>query len=127
VVFYGCENWFLIVREEHRLRVFEKRLLRRIFGPKREEVTGGWGKLHNEDVHNLYSSPIIIRIIKSKSMRWAGHVARMERIGMHKGFWWESQKERDHLENKGVGVRRQDEVISTRLIWLRIGAIEELL
>jgi hypothetical protein len=63
--------------EERRLRVFENRVLRRIFGPKRDEVTGGWRKLHNEELHNLYSSPSTIRIIKSRSMRWAGHVARM--------------------------------------------------
>jgi hypothetical protein len=65
------------LREEHRLRVFENRVLRRIFGPKRDEVTGEWRKLHNEELHDLYSSPSIIRIIKSRRMRWAGHVARM--------------------------------------------------
>jgi hypothetical protein len=59
------------------VRVFENRVLRRIFGPKRDEVMGGWSKLHNEELHNLYSSPSIIRIIKSRRMRWAGHVARM--------------------------------------------------
>jgi hypothetical protein len=63
--------------EEHRLRVFENRVLRWIFGPKRDEVMGKWGKLHNEELRDLYSSPSIIRIIKSKRMRWAGHVARM--------------------------------------------------
>jgi hypothetical protein len=67
----------LTLREEHKLRVFENRLLRRIFGPKRDGVTGGWRKLHNEELHNLYSSPSIIRIIKSRRMRWTGHVARM--------------------------------------------------
>jgi hypothetical protein len=65
------------VREEHKLRVFENRVLRRIFGPKRDGETGGWIKLHNEELHNLYSSPSIIRIIKSSWMRWAGHVAPM--------------------------------------------------
>jgi hypothetical protein len=69
--------WSLTVREEHKLSVFENRVLRRIFGPKRDGVTGGWKKLHNEELHNLYSSPSIIRIIKSRRMRWAGHVARM--------------------------------------------------
>jgi hypothetical protein len=73
----GCETWSLKLREEHRLRVFENRVLRRIFGPKRDEVAGGWRKLHNEDLHNLYSSPSIITIINSRRMRWAGHVARM--------------------------------------------------
>jgi hypothetical protein len=68
---------FLTLREEHRLRVFERRVLRRIFGPKRDEVTGDWRKLHNEERHNLYSSPNIIKLITSRRMRWAGHVARM--------------------------------------------------
>jgi hypothetical protein len=77
VVLYGCEIWCLTLREEHRLRVFENRVLRRIFGPKRDEVTGGWRGLHNEELHNLCSSPSIIRMIKSRRMRWAGHVARM--------------------------------------------------
>jgi hypothetical protein len=67
----------LTLREEHRLRVFENRVLRRIFCPKRDEVTGEWMKLHNEEVHNLYSSPDIIGQVKSRRMRWAGHVARM--------------------------------------------------
>jgi hypothetical protein len=77
VVLYGCETWSLTLREEHRLRVFENRVVRRIFGPKRDEVTGEWRKLHNEKLHNLYSSPDIIRQVKSRRMRWAGHVARM--------------------------------------------------
>jgi hypothetical protein len=65
------------LREEHRLRVFENRVLRRIFGPKRDEVTGGWRKLHNEELHNLYSSPSIIRTIRSRRIIWAGHVELM--------------------------------------------------
>jgi hypothetical protein len=69
VVLYGCETWSLTLRKEHRLRVFENKLLRRIFGPKRDEVTGGWRRLHNEELRDLYSSPSIIRIIKSKRMR----------------------------------------------------------
>jgi hypothetical protein len=76
--------------------VFENRVLRRIFGPKRGEVTGDWRKLHNEELYNLYPSPKILRMIKSRMMRWAGHVARMGRRGMHIRYWWESQKERDH-------------------------------
>jgi hypothetical protein len=65
------------IKEEHRLRVFENRVVRRIFGPKRDEVTEDWRKLHNEELHNLCSSPNIIRMIKSRRMRWAGHVVRM--------------------------------------------------
>jgi hypothetical protein len=77
VVLYGYEIWSLALREEHRLRVIENKVLRRIFGPKREEVTGGWRKFHSEELHDLYPSPSLIRMIKSRRMRWAGHVARI--------------------------------------------------
>jgi PAS domain-containing protein len=77
VVLYGCETWSLTSRNEHRQRVFENRMLRRIFGPRREEVMGDWRKLHNEELHNLHSLPNTVRMIKSRRMRWAGHVARM--------------------------------------------------
>jgi hypothetical protein len=77
VVLYGCETWSLTLREEHILMVFENRVLRRIFVPKRDEVTRGWRKLHNEELHSLYSSPSIIRMIKSRRIKWAGHVERM--------------------------------------------------
>jgi hypothetical protein len=77
VVLHGNETWFLTLTEEHRLRVFENRVLRRIFGPKRDEVMGGWRKLYNEELHDLYSLPSIIRMIKSGRMKWAGYVARM--------------------------------------------------
>ena len=74
---YGCETWSLTLREKLRLRVFESRVLRRIFGSKRDEVTGEWRKLYKEEVNDLYLSPNIVRVIKSRRMRWAGHVARM--------------------------------------------------
>jgi hypothetical protein len=77
VVLYGCETWSLTLREEHRLRVFENRILRRLFGPKRDEVMGEWRKLHNEELLNLYSSPDTIIQVMLMRMRWAGHVARM--------------------------------------------------
>ena len=80
VVLYGCETWSLTLRDEHRLRV-----LRRIFGLKRDGVTGEWRKVHNEEPNDLYCSPNIVRVIKSRRMRWAGHVARMEeRRDVHK-------------------------------------------
>jgi hypothetical protein len=83
VVLYGCDTWSLTLRQEHRLRVFENRVLRRIFGPKREE-DGSWRKLHIDELHSLYSSPNIVRVIKSRRMMWTGHVARMgEGRGVH--------------------------------------------
>jgi hypothetical protein len=81
LVLCGFETWSLTLREEHRLRVFENRVLRRIFGPKRGEVMGEWRKLHSGELHNLCSLPDIIRQIKSRRMRWAGHVACMGERG----------------------------------------------
>ena len=72
---YGCETWSLTLREERKLRVLENLVLRRIFGPRRDEVLGEWRRLHNEELNDLYSSPSIVRVIKSRRMRWAGHVA----------------------------------------------------
>jgi hypothetical protein len=102
VVLYGCETWSLTLREEHRLKVFENRVLRRIFGPKRDEVTGEWTKLHNEELHNLYSSPDIIRQIKSRRMRWAGHVARMgeERKVRLQGFGGKARRKETTWKTK---------------------------
>jgi hypothetical protein len=80
--------------------------LRRIFGSKRDEVSGGWRKLHNEELHNLYSSPNIITMIKSRTMKWVGHVVRMGIREMHISYWWESQKERNHREDQELGGER---------------------
>ena len=84
VVLYGCDTWSLTLRDERRLRVFENRVLRRIFGPKRDEVTGEWRKLYNEKLNDLYSLPNIVRVVKSRRMRWAGHVTRMGGRGVHR-------------------------------------------
>jgi hypothetical protein len=87
--------------EERRVRVFENRVLRRIFGSRRDEVTGEWRK-HNVDLNELYCSPKIVRVMKSKRMRWEGHVARMGRGETCTGFWWGNLSIRDHLGDPGV-------------------------
>ena len=85
VVLYGCETWSLALGEERKLTVFESMVLRKIFGPRRDEVTGEWRRVHNEELNCFYSSPNIVRVIKSRRMRWAGHVARMgERRGVYR-------------------------------------------
>jgi hypothetical protein len=86
VVLYGCETWSLTLREERRLRLFENRVLRKIFEPKMDEVTGEWRKLHNEELNHLYSSPNIVRVIKSRRMRLVEHVAPMGRGEVYTGF-----------------------------------------
>jgi len=96
VVLYGCETWSLTLREERKLRVFENMELRRIFRPRRDEVTGEWRRSHNEELNYLYPSPSIVRVIKSRRMRWAEHVARM---GEERGCirsWRGNRRERDH-------------------------------
>ena len=129
-VLYGCETWSLTLRDERRLRVFENRVLRRIFGPKRDEVTGEWRKLHNEELNDLYCSPNIDRVIKSRRIRWAGHVARMgKKTGVYRVFWWGNLRERDRLGDPGLdgGIilrrifRKWGVGIWTGSSWLRIG------
>jgi hypothetical protein len=85
VILYACETWSLTLREERRLRLFENRVLRKVFGPEKDEVAREWRKLHNEGLNDLYSLPNIVRVVKSKPMRWAGHVARMvQDRGVHR-------------------------------------------
>jgi hypothetical protein len=94
VVLHGCETWSLTLREEHRLRVFENRVLRRIFGPKRDEMTGGWRKLHNDELLGFYTSPGILWVIKARRMRWVGHGGGEG--GVHTTFLLGGLKEGDH-------------------------------
>jgi hypothetical protein len=132
---YGCETWSLTLREEHKLRVFEKRMLRRIFGPKRDEVTGEWRKMHSGELHNLYSSPDIIRQINSRRMRWAGHLTRMGEGRNVYGVLVGKPEEKRPLENQGVDGRMGSKWILGRLVrglwsgftWLRIGIAGGLL
>jgi len=86
VVLTGCENWSLLLREDRRLRVFEQRVVRRAFGPKMDDVTGEGRKLHNEELRDLYSLPKIVRVVKSRRMRWVWHMARMGRGEVCTGF-----------------------------------------
>jgi len=94
--------------EERRLRVFEKRVLRRIFGPERDEVTGVWRKLHNEELNDLYCSTNIVRVIKSRRMRWAGQVARMGREEANTEFWWGEPEGKRPLRRPKL--RREDNI-----------------
>jgi hypothetical protein len=121
VVLYGYETWSLTLRLEHRLKVFENRVLRRIFGPKRDEVTGEWRKLHNEELHSLYSSPDIVRQVKSRRMRWAGHVARMgEERKVYKVFVGKLEGKRPH----GRPRRRWEDGIRMDLREIGLGGVD---
>ena len=102
VVLYGCETWSLTLREERKLRVFENRVLRRLFGPRTDEVTEEWRRLHNEELNDLYSSPNIVRVTKSRRMTWTGHVARTGETRGCIGSWCENRRERDHWGDLGV-------------------------
>jgi hypothetical protein len=133
-VLYGYETWSFTFGEEHRLRVFENRVLGKVSGPKREE-DGSLRKLHNDELHSLYSSPNIVRVIKSRRMKWAGHVARMGRGEVFTGFWSGCPKARDHWEDLGVGgritlrwtLRRQGSRGRTGFNWFRIGSSDGIL
>jgi len=92
----------MTLREERKLTVFENMVLRRIFGPRTNEVTEDWRRLHNKELSDLYSSPNIVRVIKSRRMRWAGHVARMGEERRRIGSWWGNRRERNHWGDLGV-------------------------
>jgi hypothetical protein len=127
VVLYGCETWSFTLEEKHRLRVFENRVLRRIFGPKREE-DGSWRKMHNDELHSLYSSPNIVMMIKSRRMRWAGHVARMEEgRGVYRVLVGRSEGKRPQRKPRGrwednikMDLRKIGIDGGTGFSWLRI-------
>jgi hypothetical protein len=93
------------LKEERRLRVFENRVLRRILGTKRDEVTGEWRELHNEELNELYFSPTIVQVIKSRKMRWVGHAARMVEGEVCTGFWCEYLRKRNHWGEPGIDGR----------------------
>jgi hypothetical protein len=118
-VLYECETWTLTSGEEHRLRVFENRVLRRIFGPERE-VGGSWRKLRNDELHGVYSSPNIVRVIKSRRMRWAGHVALMGRGEVFPGFWLGGPKIRDHWEDLSVKLDLREIGMIDGANWIRL-------
>ena len=124
---YGCETWSLTLREERKLRVFENMVLRRIFGSRRDEVTGEWRRLHNEELNDLYSSPNIVRVMKSRRMRWAGHVARMGEERVYRVLLGKPEGKRHWGDLGGDGwiilgwiSRRWDVGIWTGLGWPRI-------
>ena len=129
VVLYGCETWSLTLREERRLRMSEKRVLRRIFGSKRDEVTGEWRKIHNEVLNDLHYLPNIFRVIKSRRMRWAGHVARMEeRRGVYRVLVGKPEAKRPlgrprrrWEDNIKWIFRKWEGVVGTGWSWLRTG------
>ena len=104
-VLYGCETWSLILKEEHRLSVFENRVFRRIFGPKRDDVTEEWRKLHNEELNDGYFSPNIVRVMKTENNKMVGSRSMYGGAEVCIGFWWGNFRERDHLEDQGINGR----------------------
>jgi hypothetical protein len=123
VVLYECETWSLTLREECRRRVFENRVLRRVFGPKRDEGTGDWRQLHNEELNNMHSSPSIVLVVKSRRMRWAGQ--DMWRVWGRKegctGCWWENLRERGRWGDPDVDGRIILRWIIRKLEWVAWG------
>ena len=105
VVLNGSETWSFTLREKRRLKVFENKVLKRLFWPKRADVTGEWRKLHKEKLNDLYSSFSVVQVIISRRMRWAGHVALWGRGEAYTGFWCGNLRERDHLEDAGIDGR----------------------
>ena len=131
VILYGCETWSLTLRGERRLRVFENKVLRRVFGPKRDEVIGEWRKLHNEELSDLYFLPNILPVVKSSRMRWVGHVARMgEGRGVHRVLVGKPEGKRPlgrprrrWEDNIKMDLQEWEGVVETGWSWLRIGAV----
>ena len=131
VVLYGCETWSLTLREGRKLRVFQNMVFRRIFGPRRNEVMGEWRRMNDEELNDLYPSPKVVRVLKSRRMRWAGDVACMGGERGCIGSWWENRRERAHWGDLGVDVwiilgwisRRWDVSMWTGLGWPRTGTV----
>jgi hypothetical protein len=129
VLLYGCETWSLILREERRMRVFENRVPRRVFGPKRDEATGEWRKIHNEELSDLYSLPNVVRDVKSRRMRWTGNVARMREgrgvhrvlFGKHEGKRPLGRPRRRWEDNIKMDLQEVGGGLGTGWSWLRIG------
>ena len=129
MVLYGCETWSLTLREERTLRVFVNGVLRRVFGPKRDEVTGEWRKLHNEEQNDLYSLPNIVRVVKSRRMRWAGNVARLGEdrgvyrvlVGKPEGKRPLGRPRRRWKDNIKTDLQEVGGVVGSGWSWLRIG------
>jgi hypothetical protein len=104
VVLYECETWSVTLRQEHRLRVLQNTVLRKIFGPKRDEVLREWRRLNNKEIYDLYSLPNIIWVMKAR-MRWVGYVA-IWGTEVHTGFWWGNLRRKDYMENLGTDERK---------------------